>query len=297
MKVVILTPRASAPVSRAIIQALKERGVTVIKLNPGRISMSLDPDDLDIFKKYFSKDSPRGGIVRGIGTAKIKKIYHRLGLLRIFEENGVYLLNSRECLELATNKALTSYRLMKAGIASPKTILCENFKAAIKAFQQLGGDVVLKPLFGSKGVGIMRLTNGGFASNVFYNLDRMDEVFYIQEYKEHGNEDIRAMVLGNEVLCAMKRVANKNDKESWKTNVFTGARGEPIKLSSGLQEIAIKAAKAVKGEFVGVDIIETDDGPMIIEVNAVPGFNELQKTTNINIASRLVDYFLQKIRR
>lgn len=297
MKVAILTPRASAPVSRSIIDALKKRSVTVMKLNPGRISLDISAEHPDLVKKYFSEGEPRGGIIRGIGTKKIKKIYHRLGLLSLFEECGVYLVNSRECLETATNKALTSYQLVKDGIPTPRTILCEGFKSAIKAFKNLGEDVVLKPLFGSKGVGVMRLSDEGLATNIFYNLDRMDEIFYLQEYQEHGNEDIRAMVLGDRVLSAMKRVSAEGSKNVWKTNVFIGATGIHVELSDELQEIALRAARAVKGEFVGVDIMETSSGPSIVEVNAVPGFTELQKTTTTDIAQEFVDYFLERLKK
>jgi len=297
VKVVVLTPRSLAPVSRSIIDALKKRGVTVMKLSPARVALDLNNAEPDMVRKYFTEGEPRGAIVRGIGTSKTKKIYTRLGVLELFEDCGVYLLNSRKCLEAATNKAITSYKLIKHGIPTPRTILCEGFKAATEAFKKLGGDVVLKPLFGSKGVGIMRLTDEGFASNIFYNLDRLDEVFYIQEYVEHGNCDIRAMVLGDEVICSMKRVNATDLAQPWKTNVAIGAHGESADISSDLKEIAIKSAKAIGGEFMGVDIAETPNGPTIIEVNSVPGFTELQKTTSIDIAGALADYFLARLKR
>lgn len=297
MKVVVLTPRALAPVSRSIIEALKQRGATVMKLSPARVVLDLNNAEPDMVRKYFTDGEPRGAIVRGIGTSKTKKIYTRLGVLDLFEDCGVYLLNSRRCLEIATNKALTSYKLIKNGIPTPRTILCEGFKAATEAYKKLGGDVVLKPLYGSKGIGVMRLTDEGFASNIFYNLDRLDEVFYIQEYVEHGNYDIRAMVLGDEVICSMKRINTADLSQPWKTNVAIGAHGQAIDLSSDLKEIAVKSAKAVGGEFIGVDIAETTDGPTIIEVNSVPGFAELQKTTTIDIAGALSDHFLARLKR
>lgn len=297
MRVAVLTPRSQAPVSRGIIDALKARGITVMKLNPARIVLDLDNAEPDMVRKYFSAGEPRGAIVRGIGTNKTKKIYHRLGILELFEDCGVYLLNSRACLELATNKALTSYKLIKAGIPTPRTIMCEHFKPAMEAFTKLGGDVVLKPLFGSKGIGVMRINDEGYASNVFYNLDRLDEVFYIQEFMEHGNYDIRAMVLGGEVICSMKRVTTDDAHSPWKTNVFMGAVGETCELGDELKELAINSAEAVHGDFIGVDIAETPDGPTIIEVNSVPGFAELQKTTTLDIAGLLVDYFLAKLKR
>jgi RimK family alpha-L-glutamate ligase len=297
VKVVVLTPRALAPVSRSIIEALKQRGATVMRLSPARIALDLNNAEPDMVRKYFTDGETRGAIVRGIGTSKTKKIFTRLGVLELFEDCGTYLLNSRRCLETATNKALTSYKLIKQGIPTPRTILCEGFKAATEAYKKLGSNVVLKPLFGSKGIGIMRLTDEGFATNIFYNLDRLDEVFYIQEYVEHGNYDIRAMVLGDEVICSMKRVNTTDLAQPWKTNVAIGAHGESVELSSELKEIAIKSAKAVGGEFMGVDIAETTNGPTIIEVNSVPGFTELQKTTSIDIAGVLADFFLAKLKR
>ena len=175
--------------------------------------------------------------------------------------------------------------------------MCEGSKHATSAFRELGGDVVLKPLFGSKGIGVMHLTDEGFASNVFYNLDRMDEVFYIQEYVEHRNSDIRALVLGDRVLCAMRRANDPGKRDAWKTNVAVGATGKSIVLPKEMQDIAISASRAVGGEFTGVDIVETRDGPSIIEVNAVPGFQELQKTTTTDIAQAFVDYFLDSLKR
>lgn len=297
MKVVVLTPRASAPVSRSIIDALKDRGVTVVKLNPGRIVLDIEAGNDDVVAKYFSGDGPRGGIVRGIGTSKIRKIYYRLGVFHAFEECGVYLINSKSCLESCTNKAITSMKLARAGIQTPRTVLCEGFKRATQAFKDLGGDVVLKPLFGSKGVGVMRLTDEGFASNVFYNLDRIDDVYYLQEFKDHGNEDVRVMVLGGQVLCAMKRVSSVADGNSWKTNVFVGAVGMATSVNGELEEMAIKASEVVGGDFTGVDLIETRDGPLVIEVNAVPGFTELQKTTKVDIPGSLADFLLEKIKK
>ena len=293
MRVAVITPRAKAPVSRAIIDALKNRGVTVIKLNPGRLSLDIDGSNPDVVSKYFSDGEPRVAIVRGIGTSKVKKIYNRLGIIGMFESCGVRVVNSRSCLEASTNKALTSLALAKAGVPTPRTIVCEGYKNAIKAFDNLGGDVVLKPLFGSKGIGVMHLFDEGFASNIFYNLERMDEVFYLQEYVEHGNSDIRVMVLGDEALCAMRRTNEESSGNEWKTNVFAGATGKAIEPSREVARVAVEASRAVGGVFTGIDILETPGGsPVVIEVNAVPGFTELQKTTTLDIAQAFVDHVL-----
>ena len=99
------------------------------------------------------------------------------------------------------------------------------------------------------------------------------------------------------VICTIKRVNTTDLAQPWKTNVAIGAHGEAVDISNELKEIAIKSARAVGGEFMGVDIAETANRPTIIEVNSVPGFTELQKTTSIDIAGVLADYFLAKLKK
>ncbi|UCD01566.1 MAG: RimK family alpha-L-glutamate ligase, partial [Promethearchaeota archaeon] len=236
----------------------------------------------------FEDLKPRAALVRGFGAAATQKIFFRLDILRAIEEYNVKLINSRESLEIASDKFLTSIFLDKYGIPTPKTMICEDPHNALEAFDELGGDCILKPLYGSKGIGITRLNERGFAENVIYSLGQLNQVFYLQEFVEHYNRDIRILVLGDKVIAGMYRVG-----DSWKTNIYAGARAEPIDVTSDIEKLAIKAAKVTKTEIAGVDILESEMGFIVLEVNSIPGFTALQKVSKINIAEEIVKYFLE----
>ncbi|MHA1338570.1 MAG: ATP-grasp domain-containing protein [Promethearchaeota archaeon] len=237
--------------------------------------------------RNFINYKPDIVLSRGIGIKHTKKIFFRIDLYRAMELLGIPVINPPICLELATNKMLTSLILHKNGILTPDTVVCERYTDALDAFELLGNDVVFKPMYGAKGVGVTRINNKNFAEFFFYNVEKLGEPYYIQKYIEHGNKDIRAFVIGEEVIASMERIG-----PSWKTNVFQGAKGKSLKLPEHIKEICIKAAKLVHAKIAGVDLIESKEGLYVIEVNAVPGFIELQKTTKINIADKIAEYLI-----
>jgi RimK family alpha-L-glutamate ligase len=241
------------------------------------------------FYKQFESLEPKAALVRGFGAAATQKIFFRLDILRAIEEFDVKLINSRESLEIASDKFLTSVFLENYNIPTPKTIICEDPHKALDAFDELGGDCVLKPLYGSKGIGIVRLNDKAFAENVIYSLGQLNQVFYLQEFVEHYNRDIRVLVLGEKVIAGMYRIS-----DSWKTNIYAGAKAEPIEITKQLENLAVKSAKITKTEIAGVDIIESEKGYRVLEVNSIPGFTALQKVSDINIPEEIINYFLEK---
>ncbi len=281
----IITPKPSDPEVQILSRELEQRGYQVQYFIPSTINVKINIDD---FGKQFEKLEPRRVLVRGFGAAITQKIFFRLDILSAIEEHGIRLINSRESLEIASDKFLTSIVLEKNNIPTPKTIICEEAKDALNAFEELGNDVVLKPLFGSKGIGIVRINDRGFAENVILTLSRLNEVFYLQEFIEHYNRDIRIFVIGAKAIAGMYRVS-----DNWKTNIHAGARMEPLELNDELTKLAVRAAKVTKTEIAGVDIIESKDRLQVIEVNSIPGFTALQKVTNVNIAKEIIDYFLK----
>ena len=294
MKIVVLTPNTNSKVTNLLYEALLKRNIEASKIKLSSMEMDLSHNEVNssIFSNSGIPEDIDGIIGRGIGTNKIKKIYFRLHVYKAIEFAGVPLINSRECMELATNKILTTILLKKNGIKVPETIACESYKKALLAYNRLGSDVVLKPMYGSKGRGLIRITDEGLAENVFYHFSRIDEPFYLQKFYNHGNSDIRAFVIGNEVVAAMERVGS-----SWKTNISKGAIGKPLKLSSELEELSIKSAQAVKAEIAGIDIIKTNSGNLVLEVNAIPGIVGLQKTTKIDVADEMVKYCIDQFRK
>ena len=289
MHSMIITPNPSDPEVQLLSKEFKKRRYEVQYFIPS--SMKVKVFFRDRFEEQFENLDPRAALVRGFGAATTQKIFFRLDILRAIEECDVKLINSRESLEIASDKFLTSVFLEKYKIPTPKTIICEDPHMALDAFEELGSDCVIKPLYGSKGIGITRINDRGFAENVIYSLGQLNEIFYLQEFIEHQNRDIRILVLGDKVIAGMYRVAN-----TWKTNIHAGARAEPIELTEELKDLAINSAKAVKTEIAGVDIVESERGFLVLEVNSIPGFTGLQKVSDINLAEQIVTYFLKSAR-
>ncbi|MEJ2249631.1 MAG: RimK family alpha-L-glutamate ligase [Candidatus Lokiarchaeota archaeon] len=282
--IIIITPNPEDPEIKILTQKLQTRNFTSNYFIPSRFSVKLSN-----FEEEFADLDPYAALVRGFGVAPTQKIFFRLDILRALEEIGITLINSREALEIASDKFLTSIFLNKHGIPTPETVICEHSYDALQAFDHLGKDVVLKPLFGSKGIGITRLNDKAFAENVIYSLERLNEVFYLQEFIEHYNRDIRVLVLGNKAIAGMYRIS-----DNWKTNIHAGAKMKPLMLTEELKSLAIEAAKVVRTEIAGVDIIESERGYMVIEVNSIPGFTALDKVTEIDIPGKIIDYFIER---
>lgn len=297
MKSAILTPKPFDTEVQTLIKEFQKKDFEVKTIIPGKINVSVGfnakkAQKPEIFLKNLFEDiEPRGALVRGFGADDTQKIFFRLDILSILEKLDIRLINSRESLEIATDKLLTSFYFEKENIPTLKTIICENPEDALEAFEILGGDVVLKPLFGSKGIGIIRLNDRGFAENAIYKLCELNNVIYLQEFVHHYNRDLRILILGEKAIAGMYRIS-----DSWKTNIHAGAKPAPLKLTEEIIDLAVKAAQATKTEIAGVDLLETEKGLKVIEVNSIPGFTALQRVTEINLAEKIVEYYLNQLK-
>ena len=231
-------------------------------------------------------------IIRPIGRGSLEEIIFRLDLLNRLERLGTLIINPPKSIERSVDKFYSLTLLEEAGIPVPRTIVTENPEEALRAFEELGGDVIVKPIFGSRGIGSTRVSDPEIATRIFRALAYNHDVIYIQEFIEHGFSDIRAFVIGNHVIASMKREA-----ETWKTNVSRGAKPKPIKLSQEIEDLAIKAAKTIGCKIAGIDILESRDGPLVIEINSQPGWRGLQTVTRVNIADEIVRYVLRELSR
>ncbi|MGL5096694.1 MAG: ATP-grasp domain-containing protein, partial [Planctomycetia bacterium] len=190
-------------------------------------------------------------------------------------------------IEACVDKYLATARLHAAGLPVPRTVACEGVDAALEAFAALGGDVVLKPLFGSEGRGILRLDTLALAERVLSLVAPLGAVLYLQEFLPHRH-DYRGLVLGGRVLAAMRRSAPDHD---FRANVSVGGRFEAFELPDAWRDLAVRAAAAVGAPFAGVDLLTGRDGePLVVEVNSNPGFQALQQTTAVCIPTAVVDY-------
>jgi ribosomal protein S6--L-glutamate ligase len=204
----------------------------------------------------------------------------------------LYIINSPEAIEHCVDKYDVLAILEENGVPVPRTAITESACEALTAFKELSGDVIVKPLFGSRGIGATRIMDSEVASTVFRAIAFYRGVIYLQEYVPHGYSDIRVFVVGDRVVAAMKRVAN-----SWKTNYSQGARPESIKVAKSIEDLAVKSAKIVGCGIAGVDVLESQRGPVVVEVNSQPGWKGLQSVTSVCIADEIIDFVLSELKK
>ena len=231
-------------------------------------------------------------LIRPIGRGSLEEIVFRMDMLYRLQRLGLYVINPPEAIEHCVDKYDLLAILEENGIPVPHTTVTENVDEALKAFNELGGDVVVKPILGSRGIGSTRVNDSEIASTIFRDITFYHGVIYIQEFVHHGFSDIRAFVVGDCVVAAMRRVA-----DSWKTNYSQGARPEPLRLDKAMEDMAVKSAKLIECKIAGVDILESPRGPLIVEVNSQPGWRGLQSVTRINIANEIVDFVLSELKK
>jgi ribosomal protein S6--L-glutamate ligase len=226
-------------------------------------------------------------IVRTMPPGSLEQVVFRMDVLHQLESAGRRVLNPPRALEICVDKYLASARLDAAGLPTPPTIVCQDAEAAIAAFHQLGGDVVVKPLFGSEGKGMVRVSDIEIAWRVFRTLERLQNILYVQQFIRHPGWDLRVFVIDNRVLTAMRRHA----RDDWRTNVAQGGRTEPITLSAEEEQLALAAAAAVGAPIAGVDLLPRPDGGYdVLEVNAVPGWRALAPATGVDVGCAIMRF-------
>jgi ribosomal protein S6--L-glutamate ligase len=234
-----------------------------------------------------------GVLVRTMPPGSLEQVIFRMDALHRIQARGIPVLNPPTAVEICVDKYLTTARLAAAGLPVPPTIVCQHADAALEAFTALGGDVVVKPLFGSEGRGMMRITDPELAWRTFHTLERQQAVLYLQRFIAHPGWDLRAFVIGGRVVAAMQRRSNGG----WKTNVAQGGAGEPVQLAFAEEQLALRAAAAVGTPVAGVDLLPGPAGEwFLLEVNAVPGWRALSAVTGIDLAALLLRYLATEYR-
>lgn len=248
-----------------------------------------------LFIPGFSSQLPDAVLVRGIAPGSLEQITLRMDVLHTLVELGVPVLNPASAIELTVDKARTSLKLHHAGLNTPATWACENREQAISIIQQqlaLGHQIVMKPLFGCQGKGIIRIDN-------LLQLDFISPVggtFYLQRYlppqQENAWQDWRLMVIDGEVIAAMSRRANQ-----WITNYAQGAHCFAATVTDEMRDLAIAATNAVNAPYAGVDLIQDNNGRFsVLEVNSVPAWKGLYLATGINVATQIADMVQRHMR-
>ncbi len=227
--------------------------------------------------------------VRAIPGGSLEQIIFRVDALHRLEHLGVRVVNSAAAIERGVDKYYTATLLEDAGLPTPRTVVTECWDDALAAFHELGGDVVVKPLFGSEGRGMVRVSDADTAYRVLRALELGRYVYCLQEFVPHGCEDIRVFVVGGQVVGAMLRRG-----KDWKTNAAQGAEGQPYDVDDRVGEMSVRAAQVLGAEHAGVDILPCDAGGYaVLEVNTIPGWRALRSATGVDAAQHLVDHVLE----
>lgn len=231
-----------------------------------------------------------GVLARIIPAGSLEQIVFRVDMLHALEERGVLVINSPRTIERTVDKLWTTALLGGAGLPVPETVVCEDPDEAVQAFRALGSDVIVKPLFGSMGLGMTRVSDEDVAFRVFRTLETLRGVYYLQRAIDHAGCDLRVFVVAGRVVGAIERSA-----PGWKTNIARGGRARAATLPPHCTELALAAAQAVAADYAGVDLLPARDGTVyVLEVNGIPGWRALQEATSQDVAGTIVEHLLRR---
>lgn len=233
---------------------------------------------------------PSAVFVRGVPGGSLEEVVYYLDVLHGLEALGITVMNNVQCIERSVDKGMTSFLLKKHKISTPNTIYSSDLHYIYKRLRegiQAGKEFVLKPVFGSQGKGLQRISS----HQQWMDISEMHGVIYLQEFIDAGYEvgvDFRVFVVGGKVISSMKRTG-----ESWITNVAQGGKVEPVALDDKILKLAVDAANALKMDYAGVDLMQDKYGKFwVTEINSVPAWKGLQATTENNIVDAIVNHFL-----
>jgi ribosomal protein S6--L-glutamate ligase len=225
-------------------------------------------------------------LVRTMPAGSLEQIVFRMDLLHGASAAGLNVWNPPRALETCVDKFLTTTRLEQSGLPTPKTFACQTTSEAMFVWEDLGGDVVVKPLFGSEGRGMVRITERELLWRTAQAIEQLQGVIYLQQFVRHPGWDVRAFVLNGRLLASMSR----SHPTDWRTNVAQGGCAEQYDLDAAGRELAIRATEVLGARYAGVDLLRTPEGEWtVIEVNAVPGWKALAPTCGIDVARAVID--------
>ena len=289
MKIGILADRKGWHVE-VLAKALARRGCQADFLPITRLVARVPADPLVTINSQ-PLESYDALLIRTIPEGSLEQIVFRMNALHRLEAAGVRIMNRPSPLEQTVDKYYTSSLLASRGLPTPRTVVAEGFDDAMAAFQELG-DVVVKPLFGAGGRGMVRVSDADVAYRVFRALVLTRSIFYIQEFVPHGDYDLRGLVIGDQVVAAMRRRS-----DGWRHNVSQGARPEPHVMENDATALCLQASALLGADYAGIDLLQTPHGYTVVEVNSIPGWSGLQRTTEIEIAQAIADHLLSVLRR
>lgn len=264
---------------KLLIEAFRNAGVDPVMIDDRKLILDFhNAPDIDIL------------VERSINHSRA------LHALRLFESAGVRCVNSHHVSQVCGDKLLTTAALKESGIAQPECRVAFTEESALQAIEELGYPVVLKPAVGSWGRLLSKINDRDAAETVLEHKTVLGSyhhsIFYIQQYVEKHNRDIRSFVVGDECIAAIYR-----SSDHWITNTARGATASKCEVSNDIAAISIAAAKAVGGGIVAVDLFESAQGLLVNEVNYTMEFRNSIDTTGIDIPAVVASYVIEQVRQ
>lgn len=261
---------------KSLIEAAQKKDLKLEVINCRENSIDLDED-----RSNYHDD---------IILQRCVSYYNNLHSTAAFEGLGAKVINSLHTAIMCGNKLFTHMELSKSNIAIPKAFCAFSNQSAISILNKNGYPKVIKPVVGSWGRMIALLKDKEAAEAVIEDREHMYplyQVFYFEEFVKRPPRDIRSIVVDDRVVAAIYRYSGDNE---WKTNMALGGKAEACKVTSEMQELCLKAAKTMKGEILGVDLMESENGLLVHEVNNTTEFKNTVRVTGVDIPSLIIDH-------
>ena len=291
LRIAILTREPKNYSSQRLKEAAEARGHVAEMINTARCTMAINALSPAVF--YDGRKLPRyDAVIPRIGASLTD---YGMAVLRQFEMTGAYILNSAPAIGASRDKLYAHQVLARAGIGMPTTAFAHSPKDTKNLISHVGGaPLVVKLLESTQGKGVVLAETAKAAESVIDAFRGLEANFIVQEFvKEAAGEDIRALVVGGKVVAAMKRKAQAGE---FRSNLHRGGEAMRVKLTKEERATALRAAKAMGLAVAGVDLLRSDTGPKVLEVNSSPGLEGIEKTSGKDVAGLLIDHIEAHVR-
>lgn len=286
MKVLILHGKSSSANGRELAETADRLGHEVVTGSILEVSSFVSSSRSMFWLKGQEVTDVDVCFVRSFGPGSCEQLTRRISMVEHMEVSGIRVVNPCYSFRRARDKYATQYTLAEAGLPVAETYTTEEMERAYRRSRELG-KCVYKPILSSMGRGSLRFDDPDLAYNAWKMLSRLGQPIILQEYLSNPGRDIRVFVVGDEVVGSAYRYGAKGE---WKTNVALGGRMTDEPVPEEMLEFGVKATRAMGLDYAGVDIIETERGPVILEVNGAPGWQALKAATGVDVAERIIMY-------
>jgi len=279
MRVGVLCSRVRVE-EKLLFEALRQKGIEYDKIDDREVIFQLNDQDVAAFDYDIILE-------RSVNHSRA------LYALQIFNDWGIKTVNTAEVARICGDKFITSQALLKHDVPTPRTALAFTPESALQAIEQMGYPVVLKPCIGSWGRLISKINDRQAAEAILEHKQILGSyhhsIYYIQEYVNKPGRDIRSFVVGDETIAAIYRTS-----DHWITNTATGGKASNCPVTPEIDALSRAAAQAVGGGLVAIDLMESADGMLVIEVNYTMEFRNSIHTTGVDIPGKMIDYVVQE---